>query len=61
MALTPDEIHSLRDACEEIAQPVIEWLLKDIADGHRQCKAQDQPKRAAMGHIPDQTNTHLSL
>lgn len=32
MALTPDEIHSLRDACEEIAQPVIEWLLKDIAE-----------------------------
>ena len=32
MALTPDEIHSLRDACEEIAQPVIEWLLADIAE-----------------------------
>ena len=32
MALTPEQISGLRAAAEEIAQPVIDWLLKDIAE-----------------------------
>ena len=30
--MTPEQIQSMRDACEEIAQPVIDWLLADIAE-----------------------------
>ena len=32
MALTPEQISGLRAVAEEIAQPVIDWLLKDIAE-----------------------------
>ena len=32
MALTPEQVESLRACTEEIAQPVIEWLLTDIVE-----------------------------
>lgn len=32
MALTPEQIAGLRAASEEIAQPVIDWLLRDITE-----------------------------
>ena len=32
MALTPDQIAGFRAASEEIAQPVIDWLLRDITE-----------------------------
>ena len=32
MALTPEQVESLRACTEEIAQPVIEWLLMDIVE-----------------------------
>ena len=32
MALTPEQIAGYQAAAEEIAQPVIEWLLKDIVE-----------------------------
>lgn len=31
MALTPEQIAALRDACEELAEPISQWLLQDIA------------------------------
>lgn len=32
MALTPEQIAALRDACEELAAPLNAWLLRDIAE-----------------------------
>ncbi|MGN0984121.1 MAG: phage minor capsid protein [Gemmiger sp.] len=32
MALTPDQAAGIRDACEQIAEPVVEWLLQDITE-----------------------------
>ena len=32
MALTPEQVESLRACTEEIAQPVIEWLITDIVE-----------------------------
>lgn len=31
MALRPEQIAALRDACEELAEPISQWLLQDIA------------------------------
>ena len=31
MALRPEQIAALRDACEELAEPINQWLLRDIA------------------------------
>ena len=31
MALRPEQIAALRDACEELAEPISQWLLRDIA------------------------------
>lgn len=32
MALRPEQIATLRDACERIARPIVEWLLRDAAE-----------------------------
>ena len=32
MALTPEQIDGLRARMEDIAQPIIDWLLADIAE-----------------------------
>lgn len=31
MALRPEQIAALQDACEELAEPISQWLLRDIA------------------------------
>ena len=58
MALTPEQIAGYQAAAEEIAQPVIEWLLKDIVErvleaGKMTSTAAYEAYRAGAGAGPE--------